>query len=103
MDVAISGAVPHVRNAADCAVIVLALLKANVTMVPTRPRSADPARLRAVNLRTAAILFTIALVFFAGIIVSHYLGGVAAGMSVRAIAIALYLAVAIGGNVGSDK
>jgi len=81
----------------------LALLKANVTMVPTRPRSADPARLRAVNLRTAAILFTIALVFFAGIIVSHYLGGATAGISVLAIAIVLYLVVAIGRNVGSGK
>ena len=62
-------------------------------MVPTRPRSADRARLRAVNLRTAAILFTIALVFFAGIIVSHYLGGVAAGMSVLGIAVVLYLVI----------
>ena len=81
----------------------MALLKANVTMVPTRPRSADPARLRAVNLRTAAILFTIALVFFAGIIVSHYLGGVAAGMSVLGIVVVLYLVIAIGRNVGSGK
>ena len=74
-----------------------------MTMVPSQRRSTDTARLRAVNLRTAAILTAIALVFFAGIIVSHYLGGVAAGMSVLAIAIVLYLVVAIGRNVGSRK
>ena len=55
------------------------------------------------NLRTAAILFAIALVFFAGIIVSHYLGGVAAGMSVLGIVVVLYLVIAIGRNVGSGK
>jgi hypothetical protein len=72
-------------------------------MVPSERHSAATARLRAVNLRTAAILFASALVFFAGIIVSHYLGGAAAGISVLAIAIVLYLAVAIGRNVGSGK
>jgi len=72
-------------------------------MVPSERHSAATARLRAVNLRTAAILFAIALVFFAGIIVSHYLGGAAAGISVLAIAIVLYLVVAIGRNVGSEK
>ena len=72
-------------------------------MVPSERHSAATARLRAVNLRTPAILFAIALVFFAGIIVSHYLGGAAAGISVLAIAIVLYLVVAIGRNVGSGK
>ena len=70
---------------------------------PRHHSSADAARLRAVNLRTAVILVAIALVFFAGIIVSHYLGGAAAGISVLAIAIVLYLVVAIGRNVGSGK
>jgi hypothetical protein len=70
---------------------------------PRHRSSADAARLRAVNLRTAAILVAIALVFFAGIIVSHYLGGAAAGISVLTIAIVLYLLVAIGRNVGSGK
>jgi hypothetical protein len=70
---------------------------------PRYHSAADAARLRAVNLRTAAILVAIALVFFAGIIVSHYLGGAAAGVSVLAIAIVLYLVVAIGRNVGSGK
>ena len=74
-----------------------------MTMVPSERHSAATARLRAVNLRTAAILFAIALVFFAGIIVSHYLGGATAGISVLAIAIVLYLVVAIGRNVGSGK
>ena len=72
-------------------------------MGPSRHHAADTARLRAVNLRTAAILVAIAFVFFAGIIVSHYLGGAAAGISVLAIAVVLYLAVAIGRNVGSGK
>ena len=72
-------------------------------MTSPQSRSADRARLRAMNLRTAAILFVIALVFFAGIIVSHYLGGATAGISVLAIAIVLYLVVAIGRNVGSGK
>ena len=71
-----------------------------MTMVAAPRRSRDSDRLRAVNLRTAGILVAIALVFFAGIIVSHYLGGAAAGMSVLAIAIVLYLVVAIGRNVG---
>ncbi len=70
---------------------------------PRHHPSTDAARLRAVNLRTAAVLVAIALVFFAGIIVSHYLGGAAAGISVLAITIVLYLVVAIGRNVGSGK
>ena len=74
-----------------------------MTRVPSQRHAADAARLRSVNLRTAAILAAIALVFFAGIIVSHYLGGVAAGMSVLGVAIVLYLVVAIGRNVGSGK
>jgi len=72
-------------------------------MHPRHQSSADAARLRAVNVRTAAILVAIALVFFAGIIVSHYLGGAAAGISVLAIAVVLYLVVAIGRNVGSGR
>jgi hypothetical protein len=75
-----------------------------MTMIHSRHRSsADAARLRTVNLRTAAILAAIALVFFAGIIVSHFLGGAAAGISVLAIAIVLYLVVAIGRNVGGGR
>ena len=74
-----------------------------MTMVAAPRRSRDSDRLRAVNLRTAAILFAIAFVFFAGIIVSHYLGGFAAGISVLAIAVVLYLVVAIGRNVSSGK
>jgi hypothetical protein len=66
--------------------------------IPT-PRTEDAARLRAQNLRTAAILLSIALVFFGGIIVAKYLGGVTAGISVVGVAILLYLAVAIGRNL----
>lgn len=63
----------------------------------------NSARLRALNRRTATILFAIALVFFAGIIASHLFGGVAAGITVISIAVALYLAVAIGRNVRSRR
>ncbi|HEY2816009.1 MAG TPA: hypothetical protein VGK44_02630 [Casimicrobiaceae bacterium] len=59
----------------------------------------NSARLRALNRRTATILFAIALVFFGGIFVSHLFGGVAAGITVVSIAVVLYLAVAIGRNV----
>ncbi|HEY3180696.1 MAG TPA: hypothetical protein VGL25_17655 [Casimicrobiaceae bacterium] len=75
-----------------------------MTMIPSRRgSSADAARLRAVNVRTAVILGAIALIFFIGIIVSHYVGGAAAGMAVLGIAVVLYLVVAIGRNVGSGK
>jgi hypothetical protein len=61
------------------------------------------ARLRALNRRTATILFAIALVFFGGIIASHLFGGVAAGITAVSIAVALYLAVAILRNVRSGQ
>ena len=61
------------------------------------------ARIRAANLRTGALLFAIALVFFVGIIASNYFGGVTAGLAALGTAIALYLVVAIGRNVGSRE
>jgi len=67
----------------------------------TRPLSAE--RLRAANRRTGALLSAIAIVFFVGVIVSHYLGGVTAGLGVLGVAIVLYLAVAIGRSVWSRK
>jgi uncharacterized membrane protein YoaK (UPF0700 family) len=67
----------------------------------TRPLLAE--RLRAANRRTGALLSTIAFVFFVGVIVSHYLGGVTAGLAVLGVAIVLYLAVAIGRSVGNRK
>jgi len=61
------------------------------------------ARIRAANLRTAALLFAIALVFFVGIIAANYFGGVTAGLAVLGTAIVLYLVVAIGRNVSSRE
>jgi hypothetical protein len=68
------------------------------------PSACDTAaRLRAANVRTAAILFTIALVFFAGFIVSRYLGDMATGMTVVGFAVLLFLVVAIGRNLRSKR
>ena len=67
------------------------------------PGSDDTARLRKANLRTAAILLSIALVFFGGVIVAQYLGGTTAGIAVVGIAVLLYLVAAIGGNLRSGK
>jgi hypothetical protein len=66
-------------------------------------RSDAAARLRKANLRTAAILLSIALVFFGGIIVAQYLGGTTAGIAVLGIAVLLYLVAAIGRNLRSGK
>jgi hypothetical protein len=67
------------------------------------PAADAAARLRALNLRTAAILVSIALVFFGGVVVAKYLGGAAVGMSVVGAAVLLYLAVAIGRNLRRTK
>ena len=66
-------------------------------------RPLNTGRLRAANLRTGALLAAIALVFFVGVIVSHYLGGEAAGLAAIGVAVVLYLVVAIGRSVRSRK
>ena len=71
-------------------------------MTPLPNRRTDSTRLRALNRRTAAILFAIPIVFFAGIIASHLLGG-ATGITVVGIGVVLYLAVAIGRNVSGRR
>jgi len=59
--------------------------------------SADRAtKLRSANLRTGAILATIALVFFAGVIVTHYFSSGTAALAVIGTAVLLFLIVAIG-------
>ena len=72
-----------------------------MTRLPNR--RTDSTRLRALNRRTAAILFAIPIVFFAGIIASHLLGGFATGITVVGIGVVLYLAVAIGRNVSGRR
>jgi len=70
--------------------------------VPAR-RADEDARLRRANRRTAMILFSISLVFFAGIIASKFLGGTTAGITVVGCGILLYLVMAIGRNLRSGK
>jgi hypothetical protein len=69
----------------------------------THPRPLTPERVRAANLRTGALLTAIAVVFFVGMIVSHYIGGLEAGLAVVGIAVVLYLVVAIVRSVGSKQ
>ena len=64
-----------------------------------RPPADPAAKVRAANVRTAAILFVIAAVFFVGIIGSRFLGGQAAGIGVLGGAAVLFLVVAIGRNL----
>ncbi len=63
-------------------------------------RLADPiARARSRNAGTAAILASIALVFFAGVIASRWFGGYDVGLTVVGGAVFLYLLLAIGRNL----
>jgi hypothetical protein len=71
-------------------------------MAPARPADAA-AKARAANLRTAAILFVIAAVFFVGFIVSRFMGDSETGMTVIGIAVLLFLVVAIGRNLRSKR
>ena len=63
------------------------------------PPTADRDARRVANLRTAAILGSIALVFFAGIVAAQYTGGTTVGIAVLGFAVIGFLAVAIGRNV----
>jgi len=63
------------------------------------PPPADRDARRAANLRTAAVLGSIAAVFFGGIVAAQYTGGTTVGMVVIGFAIVGFLAVAIGRNV----
>jgi len=74
-----------------------------IEMPRSSSRPLANSRVRAANLRTAALLSAIALVFFVGIIVSHYLGGATSGLAVIGTAVVLYLVVAIGRNVIGRK
>jgi hypothetical protein len=62
------------------------------------PKPVDP-RVRRANVRTAVILATIAVVFFAGIIFAKYLGDASTGMTVLGAAVLLFLVLAIGRNL----
>ena len=62
-------------------------------------RTDNAARLRAANVRTAVVLASIAFVFFAGIIVSEYLGGPKVALGVMGTVVLLFLVLAIGRNL----
>jgi len=68
---------------------------------PDEPKTAQ----RDANLRTALILFSIAAVFFGGIIASQYTGGNAVGIGVLGFAIIGFLLVTVGRKLrrGSGK
>ena len=59
------------------------------------PKTADVARLRRANLRTALAVGSIAALFFFGVIAVQFIGDSAIGMSVVAAAVLLFLAFAI--------
>ena len=65
-------------------------------------RAADPAVRRA-NVRTAAVLVTIALVFFCGIVFAKYMGDAPTSMTVLGAAVLLFLVLAIGRNLRRGK
>ena len=54
---------------------------------------------RAANLRTAAILGSIALVFFAGIVAAQYSGSATVGIGAVGLVILVFLAVALWRNL----
>jgi hypothetical protein len=58
---------------------------------------------RASIVRTAWILASIALVFFAGVIASKWIGDTSIGMTVVGAAVFLYLLVSIGRHLWSRK
>jgi predicted lipid-binding transport protein (Tim44 family) len=70
------------------------------TAAPQRPSAQA---LRRANLRTAIVLGSIAATFFVGIIVAKSLGGFDEGISLMGMLVCLFLAVAIGRNLRSDR
>ena len=61
--------------------------------------SSAAARLRSANRRTALVLLSIALVFFVGVIATHFIGDATTGIAVIGSAVLLFLVVAIGRNL----
>jgi hypothetical protein len=68
------------------------------------PREADAARrLKASNRTTALVLASIAVVFFAGIIATKFMGGPVTGIGIVGTAVVLFLVVAIGRNLRRER
>ena len=64
------------------------------------PGERDAARLRAANRRTGLVLLAIALLFFFGVILTHFIDSPAVSIAVLGGAVLLYLIVAIGRHLG---
>ena len=63
------------------------------------PKTADVARLRHANLRTALAVAAIALLFFFGVIAAQFVGDPTTGMAMVGGAVLLFLVLAIGRNL----
>jgi hypothetical protein len=70
--------------------------------MPPHPAKPD-GDLRHANVRTALVLASIALVFFAGIIASKFMGGWTTGISVVGFAVFVFLVFAIGRNLRKPR
>jgi len=68
-----------------------------VNSEPTKPDANRQAR--SANLRTALVFASIAVVFFAGIIATKWIGGPTTGIAVMGGAVVLFLVFAIGRNL----
>ena len=67
---------------------------------PQDPGVRDAARLKAANRRTGLVLLAIALLFFFGVILTHFIDSPAVSIAVLGGAVLLYLIVAIGRHLG---
>ena len=78
-------------------------MNSDATRATPTPTVDAARRLRASNRRTALILASIAVVFFAGIIATKWMGGQTIGIGVMGTLILLFLIVAIGRNLRSKR
>jgi hypothetical protein len=63
------------------------------------PKAPDAARLRSANLRTGLVVFTVAVLFFVGVIAAQVFADAMIGMSVVGLAVLIFLVYAIGRNL----
>jgi hypothetical protein len=70
-----------------------------IDMSAPRPPDARGEQQRRANVRTALTFASIAAVFFVGVIVARYLGGVETGMTIIGLIGLLFIVIAIGRNL----
>ena len=70
---------------------------ARIDMSPPVPRNSE--QQRRANLRTALTFASIAAVFFVGVIVARYMGGVETGMTIIGLIGLAFVVIAIGRNL----